>query len=72
MVERGARNVKPAETFGPGDQAPNYMILPPRRLNIYGGSITVPGATLLSDMFDSGALSGVVIWHSVATLYGDK
>jgi hypothetical protein len=59
-IERGARNIKPVQTFGPGDEVPNYVISPPRNLNIMSGSITVAGPTMLSDLLEDGTLSGVV------------
>ena len=59
-IEGGARTVKPAQTYGPGDRVPNYTVGPPGGLEILGGSTTFPAPTLISEMFDSGQLSGVV------------
>ncbi|MGC4808198.1 RHS repeat domain-containing protein [Micromonospora sp. DT233] len=58
-VEGGARSMKPAETFGPGDQVPNYTIGQPNGLNILTGSIVVQGDRLLGDMLADGTISGV-------------
>jgi hypothetical protein len=59
QIERGARNIKPVETFGPGSRIPNYTIAPPRGLNIMSGSTTVTQSRLLSEMFEDGTISGV-------------
>lgn len=59
LIERGARNVKPVQTYGPGDRVPNYLIGPPEGLNIMSGSTTVPHDRLLSEMLADGTISGV-------------
>ncbi|MFD1320437.1 RHS repeat-associated core domain-containing protein [Micromonospora sonneratiae] len=59
MIERGARNVKPVETFGPGARVPNYLIGPPRGLNILTGSTTVGSPRHLADMLADGTIRGV-------------
>lgn len=59
MIERGARNIKPAQTFGPGSHVPNYTIAEPDGLNIYSNSIIVGGEKLLSEIIGDGTLQGV-------------
>jgi hypothetical protein len=61
-IERGARNVMPAETFGPGSWVQNYLIGPPGGLNIMSGSIRVSEVRSLSELFTS-EMSGGGIFH---------
>ncbi len=59
QIERGARNIKPVETYGPGDLVPNYIIGPPEGLNIMSGSTTVTSERMLGEMLEDGSISGV-------------
>jgi hypothetical protein len=59
MIERGARNVKPVQTYGPGDRIPDYLIGHPEGLNIMSGSIIISDERLLSEMIADGTIGGV-------------
>ena len=61
-VENGARNVKPRQTYGPGDRMPNYTVGPPTRpgLNIMSGSRTVDVPTFMSDLFADPEFRGII------------
>ncbi|WP_194906691.1 putative adhesin [Catenulispora rubra] len=58
-IERGARDVMPVQTYGPGERVPNYIIGPPDELKIMSGSTTVDQPKLLSELFDEGTIKGV-------------